>query len=96
MSALSFIGMSFQTIGSLMLTFVLMSLHKKFKEERAIDETVIDEMDREQTMTVLALIFISLGWVIQIINEFRGIYHNKVHNHMKHLLASKQVTPSFK
>jgi hypothetical protein len=77
MGLLSFSAITLPLIGTLMLAFILISVHERFKEDRAIDQSVIDQMNKEQVLGVIAIIFIATGWALSTLQEFEYYYTDK-------------------
>jgi hypothetical protein len=78
MTKLRLTSKTLDTVGTLLLSFVLFSLHNKFKIEREIDDSVLQEMENEQIVVVIALVFFALSWVLSVIEEFEESYRHKV------------------
>lgn len=99
MTKLRFISKSLDTIGTLMLSFVLFSVHDKFKTEKSIDAEVIAEMENEQIVVIIALFIFALSWVLSVIEEFEASHkHNILLQHDKNYkkinrLIYKQNSP---
>lgn len=77
MTWLHFTASTMNMTATLILSFVLMSIHENFKAERAIDQTVIDEMEREQLLVLTALIMMALSWVLVVFAELQEHGNNK-------------------
>lgn len=92
MTWLTFSAASLNIVGTLMLTFVLGSVHQKFKEEREIDQAVIEEMNREQIVVLVALILISLAWAVTVIAEFQDTWDRKRDSVVRHIVLQEHAS----
>jgi hypothetical protein len=89
MTWLRFAASTLDITGTLMISFVLLSVHEKFKQEREIDQAVIDEMNNEQIVVLIALILISLSWALIVIAEFQDVYKKKRRESFEKIVLDK-------
>lgn len=92
MTWLGFASSTLNTAGTLMISFVLLSVHEKLKEEREIDQSVIDELNKEQIVVVVALILIALAWALLVISEFREVYDRRKLEAVKSLVVNQTTS----
>ena len=89
MTVLKFAAATLQVAGTLMISFVLLSVHQKFKQDKQIDQAVVDEMNKEQTVVVVALILIALGWALLVIGEFREVFDKRRQHSVEKLILTQ-------
>lgn len=61
-----FIGFTLDVIGKIMVAYTAIMVHYRFWEEHKIDEAVFAIMRRERVVGVLGIIFIVIGYILQI------------------------------
>ena len=59
-------GITFGTIGKLVLGVAVLRVHVRIFEEHSIDGVVLNAIRREQFVTMIGLFFIVLGYVLEI------------------------------
>lgn len=62
-----FIGFSFQILGEVMIGVTVILVHRRVRKEHKIDRTVYQEMSREQTIGILGIILLIVGYFMQIL-----------------------------
>ena len=62
------IGHTLETAGEIILGITLLKVHNHVSKERKIDKHIIKEMKFERRMGFMAILFIFLGYVLQIIS----------------------------
>jgi hypothetical protein len=73
MGWLSLASKTLTIVAYLMTSFVLLSVNQKIKQERVIDQTVIDQMNLEQGVVIFAIILAALAWSLDFLQEFRDL-----------------------
>jgi len=63
---LELIGFTIETLGTIMIAYTVISVHHKVWKERKIDEQFFSAMKTEQIITVIGVIFIVLGYFLQL------------------------------
>jgi len=64
------IGFTLHTLGEVMVGFTAIMVHHRVWKEHKIDSRVFAEMKIERKAGIIGLVFIILGFVLQIINAF--------------------------
>jgi hypothetical protein len=64
--SLLFLGMTLSVIGKGMLGLAIIWVHVTMATERSIDEQVIKAFRRETILTVIALILIAIGYLLEV------------------------------
>lgn len=62
-----FWGLTFGIIGKVILAFTVISVHRKIVKEHKIDGKVLHEMIRERNLAFLGLVFMVIGYILEII-----------------------------
>lgn len=63
---LEFWAITFDFIGKILLVVMALLVHKRVKKEKKIDRQVLKEMRLEQSVSVLALIMIIVGYILKL------------------------------
>ena len=66
---LEIIGRTIDVIGKLLVAFTAIMVHHRFLREHKIDNKVFKMMKREQFFGILGVVFIVLGFVIEMISK---------------------------
>lgn len=67
------IGLSFEFVGTVLVAYAALRVHHRFLKEHQVDEKVFKMMKREQRLGILGVIFIFVGYVLQVFfNEVLG------------------------
>lgn len=74
MGWLQVVAHTLESIGSLIIAFVVLSVHEKVRTQRAIDEAVVLEMEREEVAVIVSIIVLGLGWALSIADSVHHIY----------------------
>jgi len=67
---LGLIGFTLHTVGEVMVGFTAIMVHHRVWKEHKIDNRVFEEMKIERKAGIIGLIFIIIGFALQIINAF--------------------------
>ncbi|MCP6726491.1 MAG: hypothetical protein KJI69_00400 [Patescibacteria group bacterium] len=60
------IGFTLDIIGKVMIAFTALMVHHRFSKEHKIDEKVFSEMKREKIVGILGILFMILGFLLQL------------------------------
>jgi len=63
---LIFIGFTLDVIGKIMVAFTAIMVHHRMLNEHKIDKIVFRSMKQEQMIGLLGIIFIVVGYIMQI------------------------------
>lgn len=63
---LEFIGFTLDVIGKILVAYAAIAVHRRFWKEHKIDEFVFKAMRREQITGIIGIIFIIIGFLLQI------------------------------
>lgn len=74
MGWLLIVAHSLQAIGTLIIAFVVLSTHSKIKEDRKIDNAVVDKMNQEMWAVIAGIIIFCMGWVLFTVDAVMCIY----------------------
>lgn len=66
MEYLSLVGFIFDVIGKVMVALTALLVHHRFRQEHKVDEKVFRVMRWEQTMGVIGVVFIVVGFLLQL------------------------------
>lgn len=69
MLILEIIGRTFDVIGKLLIAFTAIMVHHRFLREHKVDNEVFKIMKREQGLAVLGVVFLVLGYILEIIGK---------------------------
>lgn len=62
------IGLALATMGEVLLGITVILVHIKLKKEKKIDRFVIKQITIEETLGVLAVIMMIIGFIMQAVN----------------------------
>ena len=93
MTILKITASTLQVTGTLMISFVLMAVHNRLREEKAINQTVIDALDKEYIVVVVALFLIALAWFLFVYEEYMEI-RNRKKSHVQNLRKTSRKSNS--
>jgi len=63
---LELFALTFDFLGKVLLGIMAILVHKRIKKEHKIDKEVLKEMKLEQSVGILAIAFIVLGYVMHL------------------------------
>jgi len=63
---LKIFGETFQMMGAVMIAYMAIKVHYRVRKEHQIDEDVFSTMKREQKVGIAGIIFVVLGYTLQI------------------------------
>jgi hypothetical protein len=66
MPGVLFWGMTFDFIGTIILAVAILRVHTKLEKEHKVDRKVIGAIEREKKFAYIAMVFIIIGYVLQI------------------------------
>ncbi len=61
------VGLTLETVGTIMLGLLVLLVHRRVLKEHKINKSVIKEMHLEQLIGVIAIILITFGYILQIL-----------------------------
>jgi len=61
-----FLGITFGAVGKIILGLTVVSVHWKIVKEHKIDKKVIDEMRKERNLAFVAILLITLGYLLEV------------------------------
>lgn len=64
---LEFIGLTFEVVGSVLLGITILLVHRGLMKEKSVDKKVIREIQYEQILGVLGILFIITGYFIRVL-----------------------------
>ncbi len=64
---MQFLGLTFQVTGEVMIGLTAIMVHRRVWKEHKIDPAVYKEMRREQTVGILGISFLIIGYFLQIL-----------------------------
>lgn len=62
---IKFFGLLLHTLGEVMVGFTAIMVHHRVWREHKIDRAVFNEMNKEQKIALLGLVFIVVGFLIE-------------------------------
>jgi hypothetical protein len=65
---MEFTGQTLQVIGEVMIGLTAIMVHRRFWKEHKIDTAVYREMKREQTIGIIGIIMLIVGYLLQVIS----------------------------
>lgn len=65
-----FLGITLTTVGSVLLGIAVILVHGKVVKEHGIDGKVIKEMRRERNVAFVGILFIILGYLLEVLTLF--------------------------
>lgn len=63
---MEFVGHTLEVIGTVMIAYTALSVHRRFRKEHKIDEVVFKQMRREQAVGIFGIILIVVGYLLQV------------------------------
>lgn len=66
MMSIEFIALTFDIIGKIMIAYTALKVHHRFRKEHRVDDMVFTAMKKEQTIGILGIVFIILGYLIHV------------------------------
>jgi len=60
------IAVTLQTLGKILIALAVLGVHSHIVKEHKIDEIVLKTMRRERVLSVFAIIFIIIGYVMEL------------------------------
>lgn len=63
------LGISLDVIGKVMIAYMAVAVHYRFRKEHKVDEAVFKMMKREQFIGLLGVAFIIAGYIFQLISR---------------------------
>ena len=64
--SIEFIGFMLDVVGKVMVAFTAIMVHRRFRKEHKVDERIFRAMRREQLFGIIGIIFIILGFLLQV------------------------------
>lgn len=61
------LGITFDTIGTIIIAYMALRVHARVKTESRIDEYVMKEMRLERVLGVIGVLLIVAGYVLQVV-----------------------------
>lgn len=65
--AIEFFALTFDFLGKFLLVIMALLVHRRVKKEHKIDKSVLKEMKMEQSVGIIALIFLIMGYTLELI-----------------------------
>jgi hypothetical protein len=93
MTWLKIVGETINTAASLTIAFVVLSVHNKILNQTKIDPVVIEQLNREETAVVIAIVLLGLGYALIMVDGFREMYKEERLKQMHQKLATGRVRP---
>ncbi|MDP2641397.1 MAG: hypothetical protein Q8P39_02550 [Candidatus Yanofskybacteria bacterium] len=62
---MEFLGATLDLIGKVLIAYTAIKVHYRFWKEHRIDQAVFQSMKAEQTIGVIGIIFLLLGFVLE-------------------------------
>lgn len=62
-----FFALTFDFLGKFLLVIMALLVHRRVKKEHKIDKKVLKEMKLEQSVGIIALIFLIMGYTLELI-----------------------------
>ena len=62
------VGTTFDFIGKVLIGITVLLVHSRVIKEQKINITVLKEMKREQSLGLLGIVFIIIGYVVHVIS----------------------------
>jgi len=59
------IGFTLETIGKLLIAYTAIIVHHRFRQEHCVDEALFSTMKKEQSLGILGIVLIVVGYTIQ-------------------------------
>lgn len=63
---MEFIGDTLQVVGEVMIGMTAIMVHRRVWKEHKITEAVYKEMEREQTVGVIGILLVILGFIVRL------------------------------
>lgn len=60
------VGLTFNVLGEILIGLTVLRVHWRFRKEHRVDEKVFQEMKREQVLGIIGIIFIVIGYLLQL------------------------------
>lgn len=59
-------GITFDTIGTILIAYTAIRVHYRVRKERSIDSRVMKEMGQEITIGISGVVLIIVGYILQV------------------------------
>jgi len=60
------LGHTLEFVGVIMIAYMAIRVHSRVRVEQKVDKKVVSEMNRERIVGVIGIIFIILGYLLQV------------------------------
>lgn len=65
-----FVGKTMDVVGKVLIAYTAIMVHHRFRKEHKIDKFVFDEMKKEQSLGIVGIALIILGYLFEISPNF--------------------------
>ena len=69
MSVIEIVGLTFEFIGTILIAISVFKVHTNVMRERKIDKNIIEEIRKERYLTLVGIILIILGYLLQLLTR---------------------------
>lgn len=60
-------GLTISTLGKVILGITVIRVHTRISQEHAVDDAVIDEINKERLLSILGIVAIIVGYIMEIV-----------------------------
>lgn len=60
------LGHTLEFVGVILIAYMAIRVHSRVREEHKVDKKVVSEMNRERLFGMIGILFIILGYLLQI------------------------------
>jgi len=64
------IALTFDVLGKIMIAYTVLQVHFRFWKEHRVDEVVFKEMRKERIVGIIGILFIIIGYLMNIAIRF--------------------------
>jgi len=80
-------------IATLAIAFVVLSVHNKLRDQTKIDPVVVQQLDQEEIIVVVAIVLLGVGYAMTTIDNIQNVYRDQRLAQIHEKLATGQVSP---
>jgi len=73
MTWLRFASTTLSTLATLLMAFVLLSVHSKIRQDTKIDPDVVAALDRNEIIVLISVCLLVLSYALDVIDSFRTL-----------------------
>lgn len=77
---------------ALAIAFVVLSVHNKIRDQTQIDPVVLAQMNQEEIIVIIAIVFIAVAYALNLMDQIYLIYKQDRQHQMHEKLARGKIS----